>query len=379
MIVGWKDGIKLFGISVITCCAVLVCTMFLNFYLDITALNTELLGAEAKVFYQAQVATSKVVCYITGGCLAMTSVVTLLFYVRHYISTHKKELGILKALGYSARKISCHFWVFGLAVFAGAAVGFCGAWAIMTPFYAQQNKDAIFPELSMKFHGELIAYFIILPTVIFALLAIGCAFWGLRADAMRLMKEDFHPKKKEKPSRGKDEMPFLRQMKFIMPTKKKALAFFMTFAAFCFSAMTQMAFGMKDLSSAMMGVMMLIIGLVLSFTTLFLAVATVIRGNRKTVAVMKVFGYSQKECCNALLGGYRYLGYLGFAVGTVYQYVLLKVMVEVVFKDIGTVPEYKFDYVTMLISLAVFVVTYELTMFFSAERIKKMPVKEIMI
>ena len=379
MIVGWKDGIKLFGISIIACCAVLVCTMFLNFYLDITAVNTELLGAEAQTYYQAQVATAKVVCYITGGCLALTSVVTLIFYVRHYVSTHKKELGILKALGYSAEKISCHFWVFGLAVFLGAIVGFGGAWVIMTPFYAQQNKDAILPKITMGFHGELIAYFILIPTVIFALLAIGCAFWELRVDAMRLMKEDFHGKKKEKPSKGKEETPFLRQMKRSMLTKKKAIAFFMTFAAFCFSAMTQMAFSMKDLSSVMMGVMMLIIGLVLAFTTLFLAVATVVNGNRKTVAVMKVFGYSQKECCNALLGGYRYLGYLGFAVGTVYQYVLLKVMVEVVFKDIGAVPEYKFDWVTMFVSLAVFVVTYELTMFLSAERMRKIPIKEIMI
>lgn len=379
MIVGWKDGIKLFGISIIACCAVLVCTMFLNFYLDITALNAELLGAEAGAYYLAQVATAKVVCYITGGCLAFTSVVTLIFYVRHYISTHKKELGILKALGYSATKISAHFWVFGLAVCLGATVGFGGAWAIMTRFYAQQNKDGILPEIIMRFHGELMAYFILIPTVIFALLAICCALYELRVDAMRLMKEDFHREKKVKPSRGKEETPFLRQMQWTMLTKKKALAFFMTFAAFCFSAMTQMAFSMKDLSSAMMGVMMLIIGLVLSFTTLFLAVATVIHGNRKTVAVMKTFGYSQKECCHALLGGYRYLGYLGFAVGTVYQYVLLKVMVEIVFKDIGAVPEYKFDYVMMLVSLAVFVVTYELTMFISAERMKGIPVKEIMI
>ena len=33
--------------------------------------------------------------------------------------------------------------------------------------------------------------------------------------------------------------------------------------------MTQMSFSMKDLSSEMMGVMMLVIGLVLAFTTLF--------------------------------------------------------------------------------------------------------------
>ena len=45
----------------------------------------------------------------------------------------------------------------------------------------------------------------------------------------------------------------------------------------------------------MMGVMMLVIGLVLAFTTLFLAITTVINGNTKTIAMMRVFGYSQKN------------------------------------------------------------------------------------
>ena len=49
---------------------------------------------------------------------------------------------------------------------------------------------------------------------------------------------------------------------------------------------------MKDLSSEMMGVMMLVIGLVLAFTTLFLAITTVINGNIKTIAMMRVFGLS---------------------------------------------------------------------------------------
>ena len=87
--------------------------------------------------------------------------------------------------------------------------------------------------------------------------------------------------------------------------------------------MTQMSFSMKDLSSEMMGVMMLVIGLVLAFTTLFLAITTVINGNTKTIAMMRVFGYSQKECCRAILGGYRPLSYIGFIIGTVYQYGLL--------------------------------------------------------
>lgn len=150
-----------------------------------------------------------------------------------------------------------------------------------------------------------------------------------------------------------------------------SLIFFVIFASFCFSAMTQMSFSMKDLSSEMMGAMMLIIGLALAFTTLFLAITTVINGNTKTIAMMRVLGYSQKECCKAILGVYRPMSYIGFAIGTGYQYVLLRIMVDIVFKDIEGVPVYQFDFPVMLISLVVFITIYEILMFVYSEKIKK--------
>ena len=175
------------------------------------------------------------------------------------------------------------------------------------------------------------------------------------------------------------ELSFVEYLKRNTLKSKKALVFFIIFASFCFSAMTQMSFSMKDLSSEMMGVMMLVIGLVLAFTTLFLAITTVINGNTKTIAMMRVFGYSQKECCRAILGGYRPLSYIGFIIGTVYQYGLLRLMVDIVFKDIEGVPTYKFDFPTMLISLACFITIYEIMMYIYSEKIKKISIKEIMI
>ena len=95
--------------------------------------------------------------------------------------------------------------------------------------------------------------------------------------------------------------------------------------------------------------------------------------------MMRVFGYSQKECSKAILSGYRPMSYIGFAVGTVYQYVLLRIMVDIVFKDVENVPAYEFDFPVMLISLAAFVVIYEAVMHIYSERIKKISVKEIML
>jgi ABC-type antimicrobial peptide transport system permease subunit len=124
MVVGIKDAVKLIGISIIACCAVLVCTMFLNFHMDIVGIKEEIVSEQVLVFYEAQVSTAKVVSMVSGGCLLITSVIMLIFCIKHYIDTHKKELGILKALGYSNFQIAKNFWVFGISVLTGAALGF---------------------------------------------------------------------------------------------------------------------------------------------------------------------------------------------------------------------------------------------------------------
>ncbi len=252
---------------------------------------------------------------------------------------------------------------------------------MMPWFYALQNEDKMLPEVAVHFHPTIFLYFVILPTVGFSLLAIGYACHKLEEPVLSLLKNDFQPSSKAK--RHKEDKPsgssFVDDLKKNTLRSKKTLVFFIILASFCFSAMTQMAFSMKDLSSEMMGAMILVIGLVLAFTILFLVITTVIHGNTKTIAMMRVFGYSQKECCKAILGGYRPMSYIGFAIGTVYQYALLRIMVDIVFKDVEGVPEYKFDFPIMLISLAVFIAIYEALMFAYSEKIKKISMKEIML
>ncbi len=381
MLIGIKNASKLVGISIITCCAVLVCTMFLNFYFDVQQIESEITSELSMIFYNAQVSTAKVVCLVCGGCLLITSVVMLLFYIKHYIDTHKTELGILKALGYSNLKVAKSFWVFGISAFIGTAIGFGGAFLMMPRFYALQNEDKMLPEIAIHFHPTIFLYFVILPTVGFSLLTIGYAWWKLKKPVLSLLKNDFQTVTKAKKHTEDPLSPcsFVEDLKRNTLKRKKVLVFFIIFASFCFSAMTQMSFSMKDLSSEMMGAMILIIGLALAFTTLFLAITTVVNGNTKTIALMRVFGYSQKECCKAILGGYRPMSYIGFAVGTGYQYALLRIMVDIVFKDVAGVPAYKFDFPVMLVSLAVFILVYEILMFVYSEKIKKISIKEIMM
>lgn len=381
MVVGIKDAAKFIGISIISCCAVLVCTMFLNFNMDIVGIKEDIVSEQVMIFYEAQVSTAKVVSMVSGGCLLITSLIMLIFYIKHYIDIHKKELGVLKALGYSNLQIAKSFWVFGISVLVGTVLGFCGAFLLMPSFYTVQNEDNILPEISVHFHPILLLCLVVVPTVIFSILAVCYACYKLKKPVLTLLKENLqvstkvHKIKSEKNA----DCLFIDDLKKNILKSKKTLVFFIVFASFCFSAMTQMSASMKDLASVMMGAMTILIGLVLACTTLFLAITTVINGNTKTIAMMRVFGYSQKECCKALLGGYRPLAYIGFAIGTVYQYLLLRIMVDIVFKDMDGVPVYKFDFPVMLISFAVFIVLYEIVMYVYSEKIKNISVKEIML
>lgn len=381
MLVGIKNASKLVGISIIACCAVLVCTMFLNFYMDIRLVKSEITSELSLIFYNAQVSTAQVVCLVSGGCLLMTSVIMLIFYIKHYIDTHRKVLGILKALGYSNFKIAKSFWVFGISAFSGTVIGFGSAFLLMPWFYTLQNEDKMLPEITINFHPSILLYFVVLPTVCFSVLSVYYACYKLKKPVLLLLKDNLQTASKTPKHRSeKDrELSFVEDLKRSTLKAKKTLVFFIIFASFCFSAMTQMSFGMKDLSSEMMGVMMLVIGLVLAFTTLFLAITTVINGNTKTIAMMRVFGYSQKECCRAILGGYRPMSYIGFAIGTVYQYGLLRLTVDIIFKDFEDIPAYEFDFPVMIISLVVFIAIYEILMYVYSEKIKKISIKEIMI
>lgn len=390
MVVRIKDAAKLIGIFIIVCCAVLVCTLFLNFHIDIAGIRDEITSQQVLFFYEAQVSTAKVVSCLCGGCLLITSVIMLIFYIKHYIDTHKKELGILKAMGYSGGKIAATFWVFGSSVFFGAIVGYAGAWLMMSAFYEVQNEDKILPEICPHFHPVLFVALVILPAIAFGIISILYAFLKLKMPVLGLLKESWQIPDSSRNSRGgktkerqkkdkQEERPFLVELKKSTLRDKKTLVFFIVFASFCFSAMIQMSFSMDELASAMMGIMIMLIGIILACTTLFLAITTVINSNKKTIAMMRVFGYSQKQCTRALLGGYRPMGYIGFAIGTIYQYVILKTAVYIIFKDIEGVPEYGFDFAGMIITLAAFIVIYEIVMYCYSEKIKKISVKEVML
>jgi putative ABC transport system permease protein len=377
MIVGIKDTFKLIGIIIISACAVFVCTLFLNYRIDLRSIENLIQPGAMRTLYDAQNMTSKVVSGVSGGCLLFTSVVMLCFYVKHYIDTHRKELGLLKALGYSNMKIAKGFWVFGVSILLGTALGYVVAFVVMPNFYATQTADQILPNVSVHFHPALLVYMVVLPALLFALLSVLYAYINLKMPVLELIRG----KSIQKVRKMKDHLdtPFLVELRKETVKQRRTLVFFIGFSAFCYADMVQMSYSMSDMMDKMMIVMIFVIGIVLACVTLLLAIITVVNSNRKTIALMQAFGYSRKECTKAVLCGYRPIAYIGFAIGTVYQYGLIKVMMTVVFKDMKNVPEYTFDIKAFIITLVTFAFFYELVICWYSRKISKISIKQIML
>lgn len=378
MALSLKDAAKLLGICVVTCCAAFVCTLFLSYNIDLAAVEEQITSYAGRVLYEAQVSMGKVTVAVTGGCLVATTAVMLMFYVKNYIDAHAKELGIMKALGYSSARIAGGFWVFGLSALFGCALGYGAAYAYLPEFYRLQNAEGLFALGEPRFHAVLPAALIAAPTIAFSVLAVLYALKKLRTPVLALLRES----REHKPMRGKDDKkvrPFLKELRGAVLKEKKTLVFFMVFSAFCFSAMVQMSLSMREIASETFAFMIITIGLILAFMTLLMTLSSVVKANSKTIAMLRVFGYDDRELNRAVLGGYRPFSYLGFAIGTVYQYALLKLVMTFVFADIENMPEYNFSFKALAITLAAFVITYEAIMYCYSMQIKRQSVKSVML
>lgn len=378
MIVGIKDIFKLFGISIIACCAVFVCTLFLNYNIDLVSIENDITSEVGIIMYNAQVSMGKVTACVTGGCLVMTSVVMLVFYVKNYIDTHSKNLGILKSLGYSNFKIARHFWVFGLTGLCGCLLGFIMAFLYLPTFYKVQNAEGYFPDIKVAFHPLLAFLLVVVPTIVFTLLSVLYAYLKLKTPALNLLFEKQENKIKVNKRDTKDTS-FLKGLRSSTLKSKKTLVFFVAFSAFCFSAMVQMAISMTEISSETFAWMILMIGLILAFITLFLSLTSVVKGNIKNIAMMRVIGYQNNTCSQTILGAYRPISYIGFVIGTFYQYGLLKLVLTFVFADVENIPEYNFDFKALCITLVAFIFTYEFVMYLYSLKLRKVSIKSVMI
>ncbi len=377
MIISAKSALKLIGVAIVCFCAVFVCTFFLNFYLDVLPLRDEV--AEPMLpLYDAQLATAQMCCSVTGGVLALIAGVMVIFYVTLYVDEHSKELGTLKALGYSAARLALSFDAFGLSALIGCALGYGLGHAIMPSVYEWLTIEGLTVEI--HYHVSLLFALVIAPPILLGILAYVCAYVKLKKPALEILKNKRKERKVKanaKPIKNKNS--FLKEISIKTVSANKLLTFFVTFSCFCFSAMVQMGASMESLVDGTMGWMILAIGLVLAITSAFMALTSLVKNTSQSIAMMKTFGYSLGKCVTSVFVGFIPFALLGFAVGTGYQYGLLYLMVNLIFKDVGEIPNYSFNVGVMFITLAAFIMCYAAITAFYVAKINKVSVKEIML
>ena len=377
-----KDLYRLVVVSVISFCAVFVSNLFLNFYLDICLLDQTNWLPEIQAAYDAQVAISWLIASVSGAVLSLTSMLLLFFYIRQFIDQHKPELGILKAMGYKNWEISRKFWIFSLPVGLGTGVGYFSSFAMMPHFYQLRNQSGVLPEITIRQHWSLFLFLVVLPTLAFSGLAILYATYCLRLPALDLLKRvsssQKSPKRKATKKIRKDR-PFLKDFSASLLWSRKLLIFFVIFGSMCFSAMIQLSYGMKELTDETIQIMMMSIGTVLSVAILYLSLGVLLQENQETLAIMKVFGYSKNECHKSLFAPYRFLAFLGFVLGTGYQYGIMQLLLRLMEKSIAQKVEYDFDFGVCLMTLLVFVLVYEGFIYLSSRKIDQLTIKQVML
>ena len=66
MVIGFKDIFKLLGISIVACCAVFVCTLFLNYNFDLIDLKNEILIDEYLIIHYNKYSTFAIIFFNTN-------------------------------------------------------------------------------------------------------------------------------------------------------------------------------------------------------------------------------------------------------------------------------------------------------------------------
>ena len=379
MIVQLKDLRKAIAVVIVSYCAVFITTLFSNLYLDLKGLDITGFNIIQKKFYDAQLIVSKFVVIITGTVLSISAAVMLMFYIKQFIDDSKHKIGILKAQGYSNNFIASKFFVFGFLVFLGSLLGYGCSHLFMPKFYESRNTDNILSELTINFHPQLLLIMVILPSLLFLVISIVYVLFNLNVPTINLLKQINSTNKKIRKRRFRQYKNFFKELRATVLFSNKTLLFFVIFAALSFSSMIQMAFGMRDFVDGTIRIMMMVIGVILSLSILLISLEVIANSNIKNISILNIMGYSKDECSRIILSGYRVVAHIGFAIGTVYQYFLIRTLLKVLSKKLDSETTYNFDLISVIGSFIAFVLIYEIFILYYSNRIKDLNVKKVMM
>ncbi len=369
---------KQFGIILLSLCTVFVCTLFLNINIDMRAIKDLILTTEGVQIYNAKMIMYNTIIAACGGVVGLIIVLVLFFTIVNYIDDNSKNLGILKALGYSRKKLALMFYKYGLCILFGSIIGFIIAFCFMPVVYNGFNDPAL-PNVNIHFNFLTLLFTVIIPYMIFTIIGIVIAFWKLKKTPLELIKNIKKEKKQTyKERKNKEYASFIIEVKYNSIKRSKMPLLFTLIGAFCFSAQIQMSLSMDSLNvSVLFTGIILIVGILLGTTTLIISLSSVVKNNKDYLAILKAYGYTNKECNIMLFPLYRITSYLGFIIGTHYQYFFLKAMVGLFTGPYDMVIEYRFNFKAFVITIFSFIILFEFLMYLYKTQIKKLSLKKV--
>lgn len=378
-IIQLKQLKQLSVVAVICACASFVATLFLNFWLDLRLLDFDQLSLLGQAYYRVQEKISQVVAGVSGLVLVATALAMVLFYIHQFIEDHQTDLGILKAMGYARGQLARQFWIFGLYGLLGTLLGGLTAYTFLPHFYTTRNSAGLLTGLSLHLHWGLVLTMVLLTSLLLTAMAVGYAYHVLARPSLVLLKgsQTLRPPRKKGPQGGREN--FLSDLRASLFWRHKFLIFLVGFAAFCIAAMLQLALSLQDMMDVALQVMMIGIGLILSLSIFYLALLTLLSRHKDSVAILKAMGYSQRDCLSVTLHPYYGVVMLGFLLGSVYQFGIMRLILWLVVGQGSQMVDSGFNWVNFVLAGFLLVIVYTGFNVYFSRRLAQVPIKAILL
>ena len=180
------------------------------------------------------------------------------------------------------------FWAFGLSFGVGALLGYFASFLMMGHFYDFRNEKGILPEITIHFHWQLLLAWWCYqrPSLCFSRLVMlednskprHFAYW-----------KNLQVRSRSKGERGTQERQiFLKRAVFVTDLGEKIYLVFCGLWLHVFCGHGSIVLWLRDYTDDIIQTMMIMIGLILSFSILFLSLGIVVSESRETLALMKL-------------------------------------------------------------------------------------------
>ncbi|MDR2888464.1 MAG: ABC transporter permease [Lachnospiraceae bacterium] len=119
-------------------------------------------------------------------------------------------------------------------------------------------------------------------------------------------------------------------------------------------------------------------GLVIGTTIILLSIFGVIANYRKYIAVMKIYGYSDRECSYAAIDGFRLVSMVGFLISIPYTFLLATIMFNIISAGSDMIYPVEFNIPSTLVCFGLTMIITEILIRATKRKITGISFREIM-